>query len=594
MTEYQYKELDQSKNEIRLMRLLPHEYHENSLSLPPMCSLFIVSLDQVPEYEALSYTWGDPCELSHICLDGHRVEVRKNLEGALCQLRNRTTSKVLWIDAICIDQMNEEERGPQVAKMKIIYAYASKVLVWLGESLDNSDLAFSLLNDIHERLHNEASIQEILKSPEGLKNLEGLSLLFSREYWSRVWVIQEVNFARRISVHCGTSTMDWNDMLAVQDILRKKFGSLLVHLSAVHWPLRDLRQSVYFKGPQSLLLDRVDSSSNARILDLFDALMMHRLKRSTDPRDKIYALVGLTAARDDPEYVIDYTLSVRQVYTNTADYLVRRSQHLDIICAKTKTRGTESFDLPTWAPNWASPSSTCPVPYRHAVPQSVYSASGTRKADAHVSCKDGILTARGVCISSVKAVGQISGMADKADYYHSITAFHAWYKFLTPKLGHGTEQSEDFSRLLLCDIIDPEDLVGRTLSNFLLSVLGVIVKYGHQRWPDIAVDPRLTRFAESVAESESMVRSWVEIISQIIFKRRLFITTQGDLGPAEESTMDGDIVCILFGCSIPVVLREVHGHYIYISDACVVGYMYGKGVDELEKGKFQPQTFEIH
>jgi hypothetical protein len=234
MTGYQYRALDQGKNEIRLIRLLPYEYYENALGLPPMCSLFVVSLDQAPEYEALSYTWGDPCKLSHICLDGHRVEVRRNLERALRQLRNRTSSQVLWIDAICIDQMNAEERGAQVAKMRIIYAHASKVLVWLGESSYNSDLAFSLLDDLYERLHNEASIQEILKSPERLKNLEGLSMLFSREYWWRVWVIQEINFARSISVHCGAFTMDWNDMVAVQDILRKKFSLLFGHLSPTH------------------------------------------------------------------------------------------------------------------------------------------------------------------------------------------------------------------------------------------------------------------------------------------------------------------------------------------------------------------------
>jgi hypothetical protein len=73
----------------------------------------------------------------------------------------------------------------------------------------------------------------------------------------------------------------------------------------------------------------------------------------------------------------------------------------------------------------------------------------------HISCKDGILEARGVCISSVNTVGQLSGMDDMHDYYHAIKAFHAWHIFLTTKLGYDAGQSEDFSRLLLCDIIEP-------------------------------------------------------------------------------------------------------------------------------------------
>jgi hypothetical protein len=113
-------------------------------------SLFVVPLDRLPEYEALSYTWGDSSDLCDIFLDGHRVEVRYYLEIALRQLRNRATPRILWIDTICIDQINEEELGEQVAKMQIIYSNASKVLVWLGRGYNGSDLDFSLLHNLHE------------------------------------------------------------------------------------------------------------------------------------------------------------------------------------------------------------------------------------------------------------------------------------------------------------------------------------------------------------------------------------------------------------------------------------------------------------
>jgi hypothetical protein len=80
----------------------------------------------------------------------------------------------------------------------------------------------------------------------------------------------------------------------------------------------------------------------------------------------------------------------------------------------------------------------------------------------------------------------------------------------------------------------------------------------------------------------------------MLSRRRSFITFEGDMGLAEVTVVDGDKVCILFGCSIPVILRKVNDHYNYISDACVVDYMHGKGIEKLTEGKFQEEIFEIH
>jgi hypothetical protein len=177
-------------------------------------------------------------------------------------------------------------------------------------------------------------------------------------------------------------------------------------------------------------------------------------------------------------------------------------------------------------------------------------------ADARISCEDGVFKAGRICISSVKAVGQLAGMKGWNDFYHRIAAFHAWHICSTSILGHGTDQSENFSRLILCEELNLEKMDGSTLSNFLLSVLGMIVIYCSEKWPDIAADTWLTELAESRTESEDILRTWVELLISI-FKCRLFTTTEGTLGMAEESVMERDLVCILFGCSIPVVLRGV-------------------------------------
>jgi hypothetical protein len=94
-----------------------------------------------------------------------------------------TTTKVLWVDAICINQMDEQERNAQVAKMRSIYAKANTVRVWLGSDSDRGDLAFSLLRDIHKLWRNEEAILNILGSAEIFESLQGLSALFRRDYW---------------------------------------------------------------------------------------------------------------------------------------------------------------------------------------------------------------------------------------------------------------------------------------------------------------------------------------------------------------------------------------------------------------------------
>lgn len=123
--------------------------------------------------------------------------------------------------------------------------------------------------------------------------------------------------------------------------------------------------------------------------------------------------------------------------------------------------------------------------------QSVNRASGTRMANTHILCEDGVLKAGRICISPAKAFGQLAGMNDWNDFYHRIAAFHAWHICSTYILGH-TDQSENFSRLILCEELNPEEMDGSTLSNFLLSVLGMIVIYCSEKWPDIAADPWLT------------------------------------------------------------------------------------------------------
>ncbi|PVH77425.1 hypothetical protein DL98DRAFT_368143, partial [Cadophora sp. DSE1049] len=120
----------------RLLLLLPGLDHEK-LS----CKLVTFYLDEAPRYWALSYTWGDPGVTECISMDGHDITITANLRAALWNLRLSTRIRTIWIDAICINQKDLLERNQQVQIMPDIYSNAYGVLIWLGESSENSGLA---------------------------------------------------------------------------------------------------------------------------------------------------------------------------------------------------------------------------------------------------------------------------------------------------------------------------------------------------------------------------------------------------------------------------------------------------------------------
>jgi hypothetical protein len=156
---YEYEALKPAENddgEIRLLTLLP-----GSVGSHINCKLFRVSLAQPPKYEALSYTWGDPKGVDStipavgdptstysITLDGLHATITYNLEAALQQLRYAKFERILWVDALCIDQHNLSERSEQVKVMGKIYERAACVLAWLGEHDAYVDLAFDTLEQL--------------------------------------------------------------------------------------------------------------------------------------------------------------------------------------------------------------------------------------------------------------------------------------------------------------------------------------------------------------------------------------------------------------------------------------------------------------
>jgi hypothetical protein len=184
MSQYCYSPLSPGANNIRLLRLMPHAIESTERTELLQCEIFEYSLQDVGKrthlYEALSYTWGGEEKPYSIAVKEQNLSITTNLYVALLRLRDRSLERIIWIDAICINQEDPEEQSQQVQLMAIIYSKAHRVLVWLGEAADDIEGA---LEDI-QRAANEESTEHLYKK----MNEKAIFNLLQRQWFQRIWV----------------------------------------------------------------------------------------------------------------------------------------------------------------------------------------------------------------------------------------------------------------------------------------------------------------------------------------------------------------------------------------------------------------------
>lgn len=220
-------------NEIRILTLKPGSGPD-----PIACTLRHVSLDDQPEYEALSYTWGDPKNTRKILVDGKKLQVTANLFDALENFRDPQQRIVLWVDAICVNQCDLAERGQQVKLMRRVFSQGRRTKVWLGLEDNDSDLATDFLEETLSGFNDGRNFE---------KELSALSQLFQRPWWFRIWVVQEVVVSKNLAFFCGKRQISWpkvslvnptgNLMLIIPDSrgVRVHQSSVLLRLTQLVW-----------------------------------------------------------------------------------------------------------------------------------------------------------------------------------------------------------------------------------------------------------------------------------------------------------------------------------------------------------------------
>lgn len=246
-----------------------------------------------PRYEALSYTWGPPGVVKGIELNGIRVDVRENLWSALVHLRDARQERGLWIDAICINQADIEERNHQVKLMAYIFARAEEVLVWLGPMKPETRLepkTTSRLYEISQILPNRQREQEMEDTAWAEQEQQELVRLCRQPYWKRVWIVQEIGAATKLKVHWGSKKESWDKF--VERIRQVSTTSVDMALK-----LADQREGRH--GDSFLLANLMEVCQ--------DSLC-------EEPRDKIYGFIGIAHDCQDDSLPVDYSKSLFELY----------------------------------------------------------------------------------------------------------------------------------------------------------------------------------------------------------------------------------------------------------------------------------------
>ncbi|KAK4072005.1 hypothetical protein Trihar35433_4069 [Trichoderma harzianum] len=404
---------------IRLLTLTPSQ----DPSEPIHISLSVVKLSDEPSFEALSYCWGDATDKLLIFCDEVPFPVTKNLESALRHLRQTEGERTLWIDAICINQDNIPERNHQVSIMKDIYRKARHVVVWLGSAEEDSDLVFPLCERMVEKrldllefdeftLGNEdiygpnkkelikkrlAAAQkrrELAESTTGIGEANGDAAisgtiaqslaatdkqvdatdgteeddesdatseeitaffrLLSRPWFSRCWVIQEACLAQEASVQCGNKSIGWLEFYLGFTI------SIIMGAKGLEGrPDRIFRSGlILMMLVKAKMLNADPTQQGVSLLWLLQKVLP---LAATDPRDKVYSILGLVKGGAAAEYGItpDYTLSVEECYTKAAMAVMSQMKNLDALVLD--HAASSPLNLPSWVPDWSHLPSPAPV-----------------------------------------------------------------------------------------------------------------------------------------------------------------------------------------------------------------------------------------
>ncbi|KAI1407420.1 HET-domain-containing protein [Hypoxylon sp. FL1857] len=633
--EYLHKEhcpLDDPSNELRILEI-------SDINCEPIqCQL--VRNEKDKKYSTLSWCWGprDKGPGGEIRIlqsnQSYAFHIPKSLASAIRMLRKYKVSRI-WIDYVCMDQSNIDEKNYQVPMMATIYGESECVYVWLGDEDEDSELAMGF---IRNRVLNLSDFDRLIRDETPVREWQALSALMKRPWFSRRWIVQEIAIAQSATILCGTEMIAWKDFADAISLFNEVETSTR-QVSEVMKNHKDLGHRPAFFGEVSQwsatkLVEETNNlfrrlAENQRQAQFSLEYLVSKLTTfvSSEPRDTIYSLLAI--ARDTvpvtsrlggdvvqswtwPEYIkekfikqfakrnvsnpyhVDYELPLSDVYVQFVRWAIEKSDKtraLDIICRpwapvpkpsvdlgddgeerdahrriKTDTSrplGEGEDTLPSWIPTIAQAAfgmdgtgqrmtrknadSLVGLP-----PQGVYSAAGTRVLTDNFRIESGTTRSsddpklNGLHYHSMYVEGFILDKVKVLKVPSQQGSIpHDWIQMAGRVDPSGYLPSE-FWRTLVADRSPAGENAPRHYPRLVHHAL-------KQGVPGDALDTKeIVNWGNCRIVGEVLRR-----VQSAIWNRRMMRTENiRSLGLVPQYAQQGDLICILYGCSVPVILRK--------------------------------------
>lgn len=559
-----------------------------------------------PPYDALSYMWGTTDGAKTIQLnDDGNFKVTSNLAAALLALRLCDQPRLIWIDAICINQNSTHERSEQVQLMRKIYQNAATVYIWLDVELDLNCPALRKLltfddNSIDGDLGTDATFWEPLYP------------LFKNPYWMRVWIQQEISNAADLAIQCRNVILPIFNVYHFLRLASSKFSSGDINTPTwIDWvdvyPNIHLPSRFGFLDSQHRPLQ--GSTLSTTDLNLLGVLATSFKLQCTDDRDRLYGILHLANDYSEGDLTISYDYSVKETYTSVTKFVLRKYNSLNFLlhAGQNWRFPDQERALPSWVPDWRDPSTRIWIAYwpkfENAVPRflSLFKPS--------FSDDDAILNAYGM---RVDRIDQISNFPESVELYNTpISVFLDACKSIVGKPRSNQirtslefDTDDDFNlpqwhafacTLAAVDNFKHEDAdahsklkqVCAMSADALVKVSRIAETRPEERCPtmlDIIQMKSMDNEPGGIFDSGA---TFAKLAWGVIGKHQPFVGINGGIGLALKSAVAGDEVWMILGCDKPMILRPMGEYYL------VVGEGYYDGVNRGELMKDIPECIEF-
>lgn len=602
-----------AKSQFRLLSLRPGEAGQTVSG-----RMDTYTFGNCPDYYALSYVWGHEQPVHKMYVNHARKFVQPNLYHVLQRIRPRQGQYNIWVDSLCINQLDLDERATQVEHMSTIYGNAAGVLIWLGEGDSTSKLALDFVSEIQEKSFRWADDWWTHRG------FAALSQILERPWFRRGWVLQEAAFSKNSLIRCGDSEVH-------MDHFSNAIYAIKGRLATVPPPF-DLLLTNFVDSPAVRLLNIVGKALRKsasgevprRMISLESLMYASTYTETSDPRDTVFALLNLaedvtcgddTLSRDC--ITPDYQKHVLDIFVQFIEHCCKQSGSLDVVCrpwapATSPNRqmlsSSYQYQVAKVAlPSWIAPKARLPfgdpswqskvrlngnLLINDGQKHLYYAHYGTRAQISFGRRSDGncngMLYARGVMVG--KIVQTSTRLADGIITRESLEILAAGNRGIR---SDARDINDCIWRTLCADKDANGDRAPQKYHEAMAYLLGQDVGYNSydrsylSEIPDDmrSIDP------EELLETDlpEHVGEYVRVVRDFIWNRKTFkavATCTGNtlVGIGPRQTRAGDQIVILDGCSVPLVLRKLPSgddSHELVGEAYVHGVMNGEAIASL-------------